>query len=406
MKTLHTVVAVVGIALAGSLAWWWQQHDGPSGVAGRAASEATSTTAAGTPAGGRPGAAGPAGPVAVEVGRAQVVAIDDDASALGALRARQSVIVRPEIGGRVVTLGFIDGQRVAKGQLLVQLDDRLQQAQLQQAKAQASIARTNLQRNRELVAQGFISQSAVDQSASSMEVAEAQVALAEAQLARARVLAPFAGTVGIRTVSVGDYVREGVDLVAIEDTTSMWVDYRLPERYIARVRTGQSVEVALDAAPQQRLRARVEALDVQVDANGRSLLVRARVDNPGGMLRSGMFARTRTVFDTRPNAIVVPEESLVPLGDKQYVIKVVDAAGGKVSQRVEVRVGQRLPGKVEVLQGLVEGDLVVTAGQARLLRADGLPLRVVEVGAGRGGAPAAAEPGAAASAPRRGASAV
>lgn len=389
MRALHTVVAVVGIALAAGAAWWYQHREPSAGGPVQA-------PAAGGPASRADAAAG--GPVAVEVGRAEAVTIDDAFSTVGTLRARQAVMLRPEVSGRVVTLGFVDGQRVRRGQVLVQLDDRLPEAQLQQAQAQASIARANLQRNRELAAQNFVSQSAVDQSQANLEVAEAQVALARAQLERMKIVAPFDGVAGIRSVNLGDYVKDGADLVAIEDTSALWVDYRLPERYVTRVRVGQTVEVALDAAPERRLSARIEALDAQVDADGRSLLVRARMDNAGGTMKSGMFARTRTVFASRSRAIVVPEEALVPLGERQLLFKVVDGPGGKVSQRIDAKVGMRLPGKVEVLEGLREGDLVVVAGQARLLRGEALPLRVVEVGAAAS-APAPAASGGVA--PRR-----
>ena len=182
--------------------------------------------------------------------------LDDDAQAVGSLRSRQGVMLRPEVSGRIAQLGFGDGQRVQRGQLLVQLDDTLQQAQLKQAEAQASIARTNLQRNRELVAQNFVSQSAVDQSAAALEVAEAQVALAQAQLARMRIVAPFDGMAGIRSVNVGDYVKDGADLVNIEDLSQVLV--RLPPaRAFHRrgVKPGQAVEVSLDALPGQQLHA-------------------------------------------------------------------------------------------------------------------------------------------------------
>ena len=144
------------------------------------------------------------GPPPVEVAKAEALTIVDDVQAVGSLKASQGVMVRPETSGRIARLGFADGQRVRRGQLLVQLDDTLQQAQLQQAQAQASIARTNLTRSRELLAQNFVSQSAVDQNAAALQVAEAQVALAQAQLARMKVLAPFDGTVGLRAVDVAD----------------------------------------------------------------------------------------------------------------------------------------------------------------------------------------------------------
>jgi membrane fusion protein (multidrug efflux system) len=318
-------------------------------------------------------------------------------------------MLRPEASGRIAKLAFSDGQRVRRGQLMVQLDDTLQRAQQQQAQAQAAIARTNLQRNRELLAQGFVSQSAVDQSAAALEVAEAQVALAQAQLARMRIVAPFDAVVGIRNVNVGDYVKDGADLVNLEDLSSIWIDFRLPERYLQRLKPGQAVQVGVDALPGREFAARVDALDSQLDANGRSVLVRARLSDASGSLRPGMFARARIVFASRDEALVVPEEALVPVGGRQVLYKVVVAPdGGLLAQRLEAQIGQRMPGKVEVLSGLQAGDRVVVAGQARLARGDMLPVRPVDLdkpaGPGRAasgagaraasGVPSAVKPGA------------
>jgi membrane fusion protein (multidrug efflux system) len=332
----------------------------------------------------------------VEIGKAQAVRLVDDVQAVGSLRARQSVTLRPEVSGRVARLGFADGQRVRRGQLLLQLDDTLQQAQLKQAQAQASIARTNLQRSRELQGQGFVSQSAVDQNLSALEVAEAQVALAQAQLARLKVLAPFDGIVGIRQVNVGDYLKDGAEIVSIDDLAMMLVDFRLPERYMPRVKVGLEVEVNVDAWPEKPFKGRIDALDSQVDANGRSLLIRARVENPGAQLKGGMFARPRVVLGVRENAVVIPEEALVPLGAKQFLFKLVDGEGGqKVARRIEAQIGLRQPGRVEIVGGLVAGDSVVTAGQARL-RGESTPVRVIDLSQGprppgaAGGAPQAA----------------
>lgn len=412
IKRVHSVVAVVGLALLAGAAWWWQNRPQSGGVQGNALIASAARPGSG-PAG---GAAEAGGPAIVEVGKVVRLRIEEDAQAVGTLRSRQGVMLRPEVSGRISRFGFADGQRVRRGQLLVQLDDTLQAAQLRQAEALAGIARTNLQRNRELVAQNFVSQSVVDQSAASLEVAVAQVALAEAQLSRMKILAPFDGVAGIRSVDVGDYVKDGADLVNVEDTTQVWVDFRLPERYLAQLRPGQQVEVALDAMPGRNFRARIDALDSQLDANGRSLLVRARLANPDGALRTGMFARTRTLLAVRDSALVVPEEALVPQGGKQYLIKVVDGAQGKVSQRLEARIGVRVPGKVEILNGVAEGDVVVTAGQGRLLRGDGLPVRVVDLadvgrargaaGAGRAPSGGAAGASGAANGTTRGASAV
>jgi len=369
IRRVHAIVAVLGLIAAGSAAYVLQRQDAPRATPAGAAEAAQRS---------QPAAANAA---LVEAGKVEVMTLHDEAQAVGSLRSRQGVMLRPEVSGRIAKIGFTDGQRVKRGQLLVQLDETLQRAQLQQAEAQASIARTNLKRNRELVAQNFVSQSAVDQSAATLEVAEAQVALARAQLSRMRIEAPFDGVAGIRSVYVGDYVKDGADLVNIEDLSSMVVDFRLPERVLSRIKVGQSVDVTLDAFPARTFDARVDALDSQLDANGRSLLVRARLDNADLSLRPGMFARARIVFATREKALVVPEEALVPLAGKQWLIKLVDSADGKVTERLQAKLGLRVPGKVEVLEGLRAGDVVVTAGQARLLGADGLAVKVVTVGA-------------------------
>ena len=409
MKKIYTAVAVVGIGLAGAAAWWWQNQ--PTGAVPVAAAPGAKP-GGGAPgaggAGGRPG--GPGGPVGVEVARVEAMTLTDDVQAVGSLKSSQGVMLRPEVSGRIARLGFVEGQRVQRDQLLVQLDDTLQQAQLKQAEAQASIARTNLQRSRELLAQNFVSQSAVDQNAASLQVAEAQVALAQAQLARMRVLAPFDGTAGLKLVDIGDYVKDGADVVNIEDLTALTVQFAVPERYIDRLRVGQPVDVAVDALPGRSFKGRVQAVDSQVDANGRALQVLAQVDNPGALLKPGMFARPRVIFSVREGAVLVPEEALVPLGAQQFVFKIVDGPDGqKLSQRLEAKIGLRLPGKVEIVEGLQAGDVVATAGQTRLLRGDRLPVRVIDISKpaaggkpGGPGSPAAvAKPGGAASAARQ-----
>ena len=423
MKKLHTVVAMVGIVAVGAAAWWFQRPGTVERKQSGAASDAVATVVggAGRTAGAiaGPGGAGAGGPAAVEVGKVEVLRIEDDAQAVGSLRAVQTVILRPEVSGRITKFGFIDGGRVRKGQLLVQLDNTLHDAQLKQALAQANIARTNLQRSRDLQSQNFVSQSAVDQNAAALEVAEAQVSLARAQLARLAIMAPFNGIVDIRSVALGDYVKDGADLVSLEDRSRMWVDFRLPERFVGQTKVGQTVEVTLDAMPGKSLAGKVEALDALVEANGRSLLVRARVDQPGAELKSGMFARARIVFAVRERALMVPEEALVPQGGKQYVIRAVPAAEGAasakagngaapalVSQRLEAKLGVRQAGRVEILEGLSAGDLVLTAGQARAMRGDAVPLRVIDIDkpqAGRQPAGGSGAPASSASATRTGA---
>jgi membrane fusion protein (multidrug efflux system) len=318
--------------------------------------------------------------VTVEVAKVQVVRLSDDAQAVGSLRSRQGVMLRPEVSGRISQLNFRDGERVRRGQLLVQLDDQLPQAQVKQSQAELSIAQANHKRNQELLAQNFISQRTVDESAANLEVAQAKLALAQATAARLRIVAPFDGIAGIRNVNVGDYLKDGTDIVNLEDIDTVYVDYRLPERFQALVRPGQKAAVELDALPGRGFEARVVAVDPLIDANGRSVGVRASIANRQLLLRPGMFARVTTVFGVREQARVIPEEAIVPLGGRQFVIKLVPGPDqdGLVSQRVPVKVGVRRPGQVEILEGLQPGDTVVIAGHHRLQR-DGSPVKVLEL---------------------------
>jgi membrane fusion protein (multidrug efflux system) len=268
------------------------------------------------------------------------------------------------------------------------------------------------------------------------------------------IAAPFDGTVGLRNVNLGDYIKDGADLVNLEDTSSMLVDFRLPERFQRKLKTGQTVVMTLEAFPGRIFKARIEALDPLLDTNGRSAGVRAVLPNTagepapvggraaakpeagggkpvaaqpkpasmgsakpamagkggaapraGGPLRPGMFARVTAVFGVNDAALMVPEEAIVPQGGKQFVIRVVEPSAVPaatnlppdtqwVSLRQEVKLGVRRQGKVEVTEGLTEGQSIVVAGQQRLQR-DGTPLRIVELGkppappAGAASAPAA-----------------
>jgi membrane fusion protein, multidrug efflux system len=336
------------------------------------------------------------------VAKVEKLRIQDDAQAVGTLRSRQSVTLRPEVSGRIAQIAFADGARVSKGQLLVQLDDVLQRAELSQAQAQLSIARANLKRNQELVAQNFVAQRVLEESQANLQVAEAQVALAQARLQRMRITAPFNGTVGLRSINLGEYVKDGAELVNLEDTSVLTVDFRLPERYQTRIAPGQTVQVQLDALPGRSFTARVQAVDPLLDANGRSVAVRAALPpQANAPLRPGMFARVLTIFSLDESALAVPEEALVPQGGKQFVFVLVKEGEGDaaklVSRRTEVQIGSRQGSKVQITSGLNEGETVVVAGQQRLQR-DGTAVRVVDMSrppGGKGGpAPAGAATGA------------
>jgi membrane fusion protein (multidrug efflux system) len=369
LKKPYLAIALVGVAAASLAAWWLQKP-----------TSAPTTAAASAPAPAPAGAGGPQRPVSVEVAKAETAKLVDETQSVGSLRSNQGVMLRPEVGGRVSQVLFKDGQRVKKGQVLVQFDDQLPVAQLMQAKAELSIANANHTRNKELVAQNFISKRSLDESEAALQVAEAKLSLAQATLQRLKVLAPFDGVAGLRQINVGDYLKDGADMVNVEDIDAVLLDFRLAENFQTKIKPGQKAQVSFDALPGKKFTAVVQAIDPLIDANGRSIGVRGCIDNRQMQLRPGMFARVSAVFGERENALVIPEEAIVPQGGRTFVVKVVPGANKdeQISERVAVKIGLRQPGKVEVLEGLALGDTVVVAGQQRLQK-DGTVVKVVDL---------------------------
>ena len=337
----------------------------------------------GAAAGAKPGAGGPPGGFALPVETARVAAVDLalDATAVGSLRSNESVVLRPETAGRISSINFRDGVPVGKGALLVGLDAAMQSAEFEQAKANLGLAQANQKRNQDLFEKKFISQQSLDNTGAALKVQEASVALAQAKLDKTRIKAPFAGVVGIRNVSVGDYVKEGQDLINLEDISTLKIDFRLPESYLGQLKPGQVVEVSTDALPGQRFEAVLDAINPLVDTNGRAISCRAHLSNAAARLRPGMFVRVRLIFEKRSNVLLIPEQALIPDATAPYVFRVVD---GKATKAV-VKPGIRRNAQVEVIEGLQAGDEVVTAGQLKLR--DGAPVMVIG-----GSAPPAAMP--------------
>jgi membrane fusion protein (multidrug efflux system) len=373
-KHLVAIFAAAGLLALGGYAYYVNQAAPPAPQA-----------PAGAPAPGKGG--GPPGgfAIGVETVRVATSVFVDDVAAVGSLKSNESVVLRPEIAGRIAAIHLREGMPAAKGAVLVALDASTQAAELRQAEANLALSQANHRRTEELYEKKFVSARARDEAAANLKVLEAAVALAQARLQKTQIRAPFAGIVGIRNVSIGDYVKEGQELVNIEDIGALKADFRLPESYLSRLRKGQSVEVSTDAMPGQTFKGTLDAIDPLLDASGRAILLRARLENPDLKLRPGMFVRVRLAFGGERQGLAVPEEALVPAGDDNFVFRVVE---GK-AQRVMVKVGQRRGATVEITEGLKAGDEVVSAGQLKLR--DGVPVR-----AGQG----AAAPAEAKSAPK------
>lgn len=375
---LVATLAVLAVAIAAGAGYWFGQQRTP---ATQAPGAAPGGPGAATKAG--PGAPG-GNPVAVEARKVALAMMPQAITAVGSLRSDESITVRPEVAGRIAAIAFQEGQRVQKGATLVRLDPAINEAEVEQARANLKLAQSKYDRAVDLAKSNFISGQARDEAENNLRVAQAAVQLAEARLARMEIKAPFSGIVGLRAVSLGDYVKEGADIVNLESIDPLKVDFRVPEVYLRQVSVGQSLAVSLDAFPGKTYEGKLIAVNPLIDAAGRSVVIRALVRNSDTSLRPGMFARVRLFTRGAAEAMVLPDTALMPAGDEQFVFRVVD---GK-AQRVRVDIGQRRDGMVEILQGIGRDDLIVTAGQQKIR--DGTPVRITGSDAGAGDAAAKA----------------
>ena len=328
-----------------------------------------------------PKAAG--GPVVIEAEPVRVAELLDAVTAVGTLRSAESVVLKSEIPGRIARVMFADGSQVAKGDALIVFDASVQQALVNQARAERDLAAAKLKRTEELFQKKFLSAAALDDAKATEEIAAAKLALAQANLDKMTIRAPFAGQIGIRQVSVGDYLKEGVELVNLEDLSSMKADFRVPEQISGRLAVGQTVQLQSDAFAGASFPAKVVAIDPAVDGAGRSLLLRAELRDVSRRLKPGMFVRVRLVLESRPNAIVIPEEALVTAQNRLTVFKVVEgkAVATPVVTGLRSQLDQRAV--VEVIKGLAPDDVVVTAGQIKI-RGNNVPVKVAEPAPAKG----------------------
>ena len=335
---------------------------------------------------GGPGAGG--GPPAVVT--TQAVAPQpwvDRTQAIGTARASESIAITSKLAERVERVRFESGQRVEAGQVLVDLDVGGDVADLDAARTAAREAQRQFERQRELAERQLIPTSQLDAQRAARDAAQAAVQQASARVADRVIVAPFAGVLGLREVSPGQLLQPGTPITTLDAVDTMEVDFAIPEVQLRRIAAGQAVEARSDAWPGETFRGRVLSVDSRVDVATRSVTVRAAVDNPEGRLLPGMLL-TLTVLQPERQALAVPEIAVQQNGTQSFVFR-VDAEGK--AQMAPVRLGAREAGRVEVLEGLAEGDRIVVDGAVKLRPG----LAVVEAGAPRGattggGAPAAA----------------
>jgi membrane fusion protein (multidrug efflux system) len=286
----------------------------------------------------------------------------DEAGAVGSLRADEAVTIRPEIAGRIAAIGFGEGQAVARGSLLVKLDQAELAAVVASSRAALKWEEQKLERSEDLQKKGFISTQGLDDQKTNLARARAKLAEDEAKLAKTEMRASFAGVAGLRQVSEGQYVAAGTDIARLEKIDQLKLDFRIPEAYVGKLKAGQPVKVLVDAYRDKVFSGSVYAIEPGVDDQTRTILLRARVANTDMKLRPGMFARVQVELGVREKAVWIPEAAIVPRGQDSYVFQVVE---GKAAL-MKVQTGARKVGEVEIVKGIGAGDLVVTEGVQKI----------------------------------------
>jgi membrane fusion protein (multidrug efflux system) len=300
--------------------------------------------------------------IAVEAATARGATTTAGIRAIGSLRSDESVKVTTEIAGLVAEANFLEGGFVNAGDILAKLDDALAQAEVADAKARYDLAEANNNRAKRLSRTGNVTEKAIDEAAAAFEIARAALELQRVKLSKHVITAPFPGRVGLRKVSPGGFIAVGTPIVNLEKIDFLKVDFKLPEQFLPSVSVGQEVEITVDAHPGKTFTGEIYAIDPQVDVNGRALALRARLPNPGFVLRPGLFARVLVKGKQTRNVVLAPESALVPRAGQTFVFRIEHDK----AVEVKVKLGERRGAEVELLEGVPPNTLVVTAGQLKL----------------------------------------
>jgi membrane fusion protein (multidrug efflux system) len=349
-------LAIVGVLAGAGAGGWYYFKSGAPGTAGAARA--------------------PAPAPIVEVTEPQSDTVIERIEAVGTARANESIVIAAKQSGNIARINFQEGQSVKAGTVLVEFESRERaadtegaRAEILQARAAADEIRQQLERTRALRATGNAPEARVDQLDSQLRAAEGRIRQSESRLRAAdarfedyRIVAPFEGRVGLRQVSLGALVQPGTQITTLDDISQVKVDFAVPEQYLGQLRIGLSVVATTPAFAGRDFVGAVAAIDTRIDPATRAVRLVANFDNRDGNLKPGMFLTVALAVATRPNAIVVPEDAIVAEGARQFLFVVVD---GKAYRR-EVKLGMRMRGRVEILEGIAPNDSLIVRGLQRV----------------------------------------
>jgi membrane fusion protein (multidrug efflux system) len=312
-------------------------------------------------------------PISVTVATAKAAMWESRVAAIGSLVAFQGVNVTTEVSGVITSITFDSGNTIAKGKLLVELDNRTELANLEAARAQLASDKSQNQRLLQLKDQSFVAKNAIDTQAALVDISAAEVSVAQVALDKKRIYAPFSGKLGIRQVDLGQYVAPGDNIVTLLSLDKLYLDFTLPEARFNDLADNQSLAFKVSSYPEQLFSARVETWNPQLDVNTRNVAIRAIVDNRKGLLAPGMFADISLNSQRQSPVVTVPETSIFYniYGEAVYVLELQPASEGNTEPDYRLAARQvdvlyRRDGVAGVRSGLQADEIVVTSGQLKL----------------------------------------
>ena len=300
--------------------------------------------------------------VTVESTVIQPSRLSSTVKAVGTVLADASALLRSEVPGQIVKLHFEDGQATSKGDPLFSIEATVLEAEANEAKANAVQSEAAYTRAKELIDDRLISATEFDAARANYNVSVARDLSARARLSKTVIRSPFDGFVGLRMINVGDYATIGQELVDVVQLDPLRVEFSVPETLLAQMKPGQQIDVAVGAYPDETFGGVITAIAPQIDVTGHSVAIRARLPNPELKLRPGLFAQVSVTLEVKTDALLVPEQAIWPIGQDKTVFIIED---GKAVQKF-VKLGQREPGRVEIISGIAAGDEVITAGQMKI----------------------------------------
>jgi membrane fusion protein (multidrug efflux system) len=316
--------------------------------------------------------------ITVEVESVRVASIARTITAVGTLRANQSVTIKPLVNGQVAKINVEGGQEVKAGEAIVSIDDRKYRNKLKEAEAKLAFAELEFNRYDKLATQNLGKKKLYERAIADKKEAEALVDSAKKEIEDSVITAPFEGVITLNDISVGAAVNENTELFTIVDLDPIKIDFRIPAQYLKTISRGQSIKVMIDGFLDEKFEAYIEAIDARVDPNSHTIAVRANINNKNNLLKPGLFARIDIQVGSKDNALVVPAGAVQVNGDEESVYKLTyyDKEKAFIAIRHPIVTGLQEADKVEVLRGLDEGDLIVTVGQLKIR--DGTPVSFEE----------------------------